>query len=291
MSDEVTLESLQADVSRLRQELVDARVERAAKHLEWMRTWMSVYTPTVTLVFIIFTVLGYRGLSDIETNRKKVEGIAGQVEIDAAKAETVVKDVSDTIHSSQQAVGQFKQQVQENQDLLTGLQSSQAALRSDYEGLRATSSQIEAKQRELFKNQELTSSSLSSSISFTSGLGNIVSQELNVPLIRSVTFSTQTMTIEGFGFGSSGRIFVSDQDSGPLFGDLSAESGAVEIPSGSVSSWNTNQVVCSSSGIKIPQGVLSSLRVQLITQSGEKTNVYTFFPPLLPPTISGVVSQ
>jgi hypothetical protein len=28
--------------------------------------------------------------------------------------------------------------------------------------------------------------------------------------------------------------------------------------------------------------------VQLITQSGEKTNVYNFFPQLLPPTISGV---
>ena len=57
MSEEITLESLQADVGKLRQELaegrrelVDARVERAAKHLEWMRNWMAIDTPTVTLV-------------------------------------------------------------------------------------------------------------------------------------------------------------------------------------------------------------------------------------------------
>jgi len=255
-----------------------------AKHLEWMRNWLGVYTPTVTLVFIMFAVLGYRSLSDIEINRKKVESIAGQVELDAGKAEKLVKNVGDTLYSSQQAVQQFQTQVQ-------GLQASQTALKSDYDGLRATSTQIE--QRELSKSQELTSSSLSSSISFTSGLGHIVSNALNVPLIQSVSVAGETMSIEGFGFGSSsGRVLIKKNvNAGVLMlGDLAAESGAVEIPSGSISSWSTNKIVCSSSEIRMPDTLGSMSQVQVTTNSGSKSNVYSVYPQLLP-SVRGIASQ
>jgi len=159
MADDISrpeFESLRADVIRLRQELVDARVERAAKHLEWMRNWMSIYTPTVTLAFIIFAALGYKGLSDIDANRIKVEAAAKQATVTATQAkatagqaETLVKDVNSKFESASQGEKQFQNQVQENKSILSGFQSSLSELQARDKELKVSGVELQNQMRDL----------------------------------------------------------------------------------------------------------------------------------------------
>jgi cell division septal protein FtsQ len=76
----VTPENLQEAISRLRNEFVEDRVERAARMMESLRNFMMVYTAFLTLVLAVFAVLGIKSWSDIDNNRIKVEAATTQAE-------------------------------------------------------------------------------------------------------------------------------------------------------------------------------------------------------------------
>jgi hypothetical protein len=97
---------------------------------------MAVYTPTLTLVILIFGVLGYRGLSDIQSNREKFEATA-------ARAETLLQNVAGKFESVKKEEAGFQglivdneKVVRQNKKVLGGFQSSLDELARKHDELR-----------------------------------------------------------------------------------------------------------------------------------------------------------
>jgi hypothetical protein len=298
------LEGLRDEISRLRREILDARVERSARHLELMRNWMAVYTPTVTLVILIFGVLGYRGLSDIQSNREKFDATA-------TRAETLLQDVGGKFESVKKEevnfeglVAENEKVVQQNRKVLSGFQSSLDELDRKHVELRNTEVQIKGELQtlsrdvqKLSKDVKTTSSSLSaslsSSVAFTSGIGDVLSASLKIPIITSLTGPTADLSMQGLGFGSSrGKVLVNVTKTGAfdsqLMSTLTTGPDSVELPQAAITNWSDTLISCP--GLK--QFVTetfhedfdtrqSAILIQVIDESGAKSNVYTLFarPP------------
>jgi hypothetical protein len=267
------LEGLREEVNKLRKEIVDARIERAARHLELMRNWLGIYTPIVSLAFLIFALLGFRGLSDIQNNREKVETTSKQ-------AASLLRDVSISFESLNKKNEDFnklvednKQIVERNKTILVGFRSSLNQLERKHGELRTTEVQIENSLRDLSSEVKTTSSSVSSSVNLTRGIGSLVSTSLNVPLITSV-FSDLAgrVTIGGFGFGSlPGQLFV-NPNTGILTVDLQNTGGSVEVP-GAIVTWADNVIVCRETQTqKMPVPTSPGFLLQVVSNSGAQSN-------------------
>jgi hypothetical protein len=74
------LETLRSEFGQLKTDMQNERVQRAEQYMGNMRNWMAIYTPTVSLVFLLFAYLGFRGYSDIKTNRDRVDAEATKVQ-------------------------------------------------------------------------------------------------------------------------------------------------------------------------------------------------------------------
>jgi hypothetical protein len=226
------LASLREEVSKLRKDIQDDRVERYARNLELMRVWMMVYTPIVSMMFLLFAFLGWRGLADIQTNKEKFEATAGK----AAKLLDDVTAKFDAIKKEDEGFrGQIAENatiVQQNRTVLVGFKSdlnelerkhgelkvTEARLTSDLKGV---SGQVQDLNSKLTATSNSFNASLSSSLSLTTGIGDVVSTSLNVPIITSVAVSFDgSMSIQGQGFGSSGKVVMSTMQ--PLSGVFSS---------------------------------------------------------------------
>jgi hypothetical protein len=262
------LESLRDEIGKLRKEMVDFRVERAAKHLEQMRNWMGVYTPIVSLVFLAFAALGFRGLSDIQSNREKFEATSGQ----AAK---LLADVTAKFESIKKEEEGFREQIADNATVVQQNKTVLVGFKSDLNGLERKQGELRATEAQLTTNltglsgqvQDLSSNlaaasrsfsaSLSSSLSFTTGIGDVLSTSLNVPIITSVVVSADGgLSIQGLGFGSGGKVLIGTMRplSGvlkssqlpPISGQISPVwmpgSPSVELPG--TLTWSDTSIVC-----------------------------------------------
>jgi len=161
-------------------------------------------------------VLGYRGLSDIQNNEERIEATAKQASDTAQQAQKLVAEANLKLQSTSAAETKFQQQVQVNEDMLSGLRAEQtrlaneqASLTLQYAELKKTSDIIGRKQTELAKNQEINASSLSNSLSLSSKIGGIISGTSNTPFITSIVVGKDSTSIKGFGFGpEAGRVFM-----------------------------------------------------------------------------------
>jgi hypothetical protein len=286
------LQSLQDQMDTLRGQLVEDRVDRATRNMESMRNWMMVYTPLVSLALLIFAVLGIRGLSDIQANREKFETIAGQAGTLLTNTnnrfEAMNKDFNNKFNAMNKEQEAFEKQVKENQQIvgqnkrvLGGFQSSLDELEKRHVELRATETKMEGDLSNLSREVKTTSSSLSSSIALTSDIGALVSGSLNVPLITSVytAISMNQKIISGFGFGSSGRIFIKGWIGGVSLQDtldLTNQPNPAEVPLGAISTWSDKAIICSESEIeKLTGGKAAPILVQVVTSTGTKSNVFS----------------
>jgi hypothetical protein len=286
------LECLREEVNKLRKEIVDARIERAAKHLELMRNWLGIYTPIVSLAFLIFALLGFRGLSDIQNNREKVETTSKQ-------AASLLRDVSTSFESLTKKNEDFdrlvednKQIVEHNKTVLMGFRSSLNELERKHGELRTTEVQIQNNLRDLSSEVKTTSNSVSSSVNLTRGIGSLVSNSLNVPVITSV-FSDLAgrLTIGGFGFGSSpGQVFL-NPNVGILTADLQDTGGSGEVPR-AIITWADDVIVCRETQTqKMPFPTSPGFLLQVISSSGAKSNVYSAPPAPSAPSFLTVTPQ
>jgi hypothetical protein len=236
------LDSLRDEVGKLRKEIQDDRVERYARNLELMRVWMMVYTPLVSLAFLAFAALGWRGLSDIQNNREKFEATSGQAakllgDV-TAKFESIKKeDEGFREHFSQQNEDNAKI-VQQNRAVLGGFKSDLNELERKHGELKATEAHLAndltgllGKVQDLTTTSKSLSTSLSSSLSLTTGIGDLLSTSLNLPIITSATvLSDGTLSIQGQGFGSGGKVLMNTQPLSTVAGSTSL-SGQVSLPS------------------------------------------------------------
>ena len=241
--------------------------------------------------------LGYKGLSDVDANRIKVEAAAKQAiltatqaKATAGQAETLVKDVNSKFESASQGEKQFQNQVQENKNILSGFQSSLSELQAKDKELKASGVELQNQMRDLSIEVKKAAGSLSSSVSLSTGLGGIVSTTLNVPVVTALSTSTDSKTsISGYGFGSiAGRIFVKLSNGGVLDTmDLAGQLDSLEIPSVSILSWADNTVILPYASIeRVVKGKTGSLLIQIVTNSGSKSNVYSV--PTQPQAPSGL---
>jgi hypothetical protein len=235
------------------------------------------YTAILTLFLGFFVFLGYKSWSDVNANRTRVEAAATQAETAAGQAKKVVADASGTLESTKQGEEEFKKQVQENKNVLVGFRSSLNELETKHTALKASQDEVEHKVRVLTTNVANTSNSL-----------GVFSSSLNVPLITSVytpVLENQKL-ISGFGFGSSGRLFIRVTNDNPSITgsfDLKNQSGAVEVPITAISSWSDKVIVCRESEIeKLTGGKMTPLQMQ-VEIGDQKSNVFsTGIPPLAP---------
>jgi hypothetical protein len=298
------VDALRNEVSKLRQEMVDARMDRAARSLELTRNWMMVYTPTVTLLFLLFALLGYRGLADIQASRDKMEAISGQAsklltEVNLRFDETN-RDLSTKVAAISNDQQTFHKMVEENEaivsgnrNVLRGFHASLSELEQKQGELKVTENHLAAELRGLSQKLTDTSQSLSSSISLTSGLSGVLSSSLNIPLITSSFISKpqDQRLISGFGFGAPGQLFLkADTSPAEISGvvpnlDLVGRADTVEVPSSAILKWSDNEILCRESDLEKMSGAKQvALELQVVTQSGVKSNVYRAGPALAPPS-------
>lgn len=279
------IDGLRKEIASLRKEIMDARIERAARHLELMRNWMSVYTPSVTLVLVIFGVLGWKSFSDVQSNREKVEATAGQ-------AATLLSNVTNRFELMKKEQDDFEklvkdneQVVEQNRTVLQGYRSSVAELEKKQGDIRKDQDELKKDLLTLSAEQRKTANSVTSSVSLSSGIGGIVSNILAVPVITSVVdVGNSSDLIGGFGFGSSqGRVFLKmHHGEGLIDLDLVSQAGTVggsiEVPKEAFSTWGDNKIIFREPEIdKLSHwitGHRNDLLVQLVTSSGAKSNVY-----------------
>jgi hypothetical protein len=290
------MEGLRDEIGKLRKEMADFRIERAAKHLEHMRNWMGIYTPTVTGVFLLFALLGFRGLSDIQNNKEKFEATSGQ----AAK---LLADVTVKFESIKKEDEGFRGQiaanekvVQQNKTVLVGFKSDLSELERKHGELKTTEAQLTADLTGLRgKVQELTATS-KSSLALTTGIGDILSTSLNVPIITSLFVSLDGgLTIQGIGFGSGGKVLMSYPP--PLSGLVSLSSlagSSVEFPD--PMTWSDTSIVCGNLR-KVFTDTFhedfykrkSAIGIQVEVNSGvvgpKYSNVYSILPAPAPPSL------
>jgi hypothetical protein len=300
------LQSLRDEVNKLRKEIVDAKVERAAKQMEQMRNWMSFYTPTVTAVFLIFAALGWRGLSDVEAGKARMEAKAVEVEKAAGNIDSTIEGFKAKERDFTTLVNENQNVVSKNKALFSGFQASLDKLEKKENALRDTANKVEGQLSTLSSKVTSTSDLLSTSASLTSGIGSLVSTSLNVPVIlEGPTFQiggAESITGSGFGF-EAGKLWVrivpltrnSTTLPSPPPTDLSADSDALEFPPDGVTSWVdfaitfkvdlVNSLVARTNRTNVGYG----MDFQIQTHAGTKSNVYRVVPPSSPSSLSGSV--
>lgn len=290
------LGSLRGEVEKIRNEIFDERVERAAKHVEMMRNWLGVYTLIVSTVLVGFGVLGWRGLSDIDSNKAKVEAASSKVgeavkgaETSASRTSALLSQTEVSFQSLSAGEKKFKAAVEENdrvvrqnRTILSGFKGSLAELEAKHKDLATRQNDLKA-QEDKFRQDlvslttalQETSSSVSSSLVVTNGLGGLVSTSLNVPVITSVFSSVPmgTSTVGGYGFGPSpGRVLYKLAPNSTFGnGDLATSLDAKEVPTEMIQ-WSENTIICRETLIKnLPSSNSSeSLLIQVVSVSGTK---------------------
>ena len=93
------------------------------------------------------------------------------------------------------------------------------------------------------------------------------------------TISMNQKIISGFGFGSSGRIFIKGWIGGVSLQDtldLTNQPNPAEVPLGAISTWSDKAIICSESEIeKLTGGKAAPILVQVVTSTGTKSNVFS----------------
>jgi flagellar motor protein MotB len=211
------LEGLRDEIGKLRKEMADFRIERAAKHLEHMRNWMGFYTPTVTAVFLFFALLGYRGLTDIQNNKEKFDATSSQAAKLLAEVTAKFESIKKEDEDFRGQIADNARVVQQNKTVLAGFKSDLNELQMKNGELKATETRmtndlnlVSGKIQELTATSRSFSTSLSSSVALTTGIGDFLSSSLNVPIITSAVESVDgVLTIQGQGFGPGGKVSMS----------------------------------------------------------------------------------
>jgi hypothetical protein len=182
----------ESSLAGLREEIAQARLQRAERYADYMRNWLALLTFTVTIAFVIFGILGYTHYSDIESFRKQIEKTSAGVTEDAAK-------VSNGANTVQNVLGNLEPRVGSLETKIGGLESRYQ--QSDEKLTRAVNRTSVV--------TEQTRSDLLASVS-SGALG------LNFPTISHVTLgeAPAECSIEGTNFGDSpGRVYFEIQSS------------------------------------------------------------------------------
>src|SRR5580692_4048825 len=102
-------------------ELQDQRVIRAEKFADYMRTWLTILTPTITGAFIIAGLIGYRSISDLEGFKKQM-----QQNVDAVAARK--QEVDAEVQKAEQELRALREHVQTLQENLSNLETRFATI-------------------------------------------------------------------------------------------------------------------------------------------------------------------
>jgi hypothetical protein len=305
-------QALREEVRKLRREIVDAKVERAAKHLELMRNWMMVYTAILTLVISGFALSGYLGLKDIEANRKNVEATANHASEVLQNLQTKVKQQEADFNG---VAAENAEIVQRNKNVLSGFQFSLNDLEGRHRELKTAELQVEGRfhglsdeMQKLQSDVRNTSSSLQTSMSSLSSevqssstsFGNVLSTSLNIPtMITSMGLSAaaeEKTVIRGRGFGASpGQVLVGVMNSsmmppGSSLNLPTPQLPELELPKDAITEWSDTSIVCPG----LPKFFNKTFNgdfydrkrqvlIQVVSSSGTRSNVYSLVPAVPAP--------
>lgn len=160
----------------------------------------------------------------------------------------------------------------------------------------------------LSKEMKNTSKSLRDSVALTSGIGDVVSSSLNIPIItsfgditsRGAPYAPIVVSIEGVGFGSkAGKLLVveftgaSADLRSPVI-DLTLNSDSVEVPGQQLSwsdaaiSWNGADVFMMGKFKDAFNNQPHNILFQVISASGSKSNVFAL--PQAPSSLRAIVN-
>ena len=97
--------------------MLNERVIRAEHHLGYMRNFLSVYTPTVTLIFLLFAWLGYRSYSDVTVESAKVQKTAQDFY-------TTVNEANQRLEAFSKKEKHFEEVSSKNDNVVSGVEAS-----------------------------------------------------------------------------------------------------------------------------------------------------------------------
>ncbi|MGC2182350.1 MAG: hypothetical protein WA637_03625 [Terriglobales bacterium] len=194
---------VQTAIDTLRQEFQNDRVDRSTRTMERMRNWMMFYTAFLTLFLTFFSLfltgigyLGYRGWTDIEANRKKVE----QVSTESGKLLGEAQRNVDAIKGDDLEV---KRLLEKDTKVLKDVGSAIDSFSGKVANLRSQTQELQGKQRQLTSEVEKSSA-------ITSKFGSLIANRLSNPIITKAAMSGNTITIIGNNFGSAKRALASE---------------------------------------------------------------------------------
>jgi hypothetical protein len=93
---------------------------------------MSIYTPTVSLVFLVFAILGFRGLSDIRNNQREMETTSRQAKTLLSEVNTRVDALKKKEEDVERVVEANKRVAEQNKNVIGDV----ARLRSEITTLK-----------------------------------------------------------------------------------------------------------------------------------------------------------
>jgi hypothetical protein len=116
------LEKLRSEFAQVRSDMLSERANRAEHHLGYMRTFLSIYTPTVTLIFLVFALLGYKSYTDVDAESAKVQKTAQEFYI-------TVDGANQKIDAFSTKEKHFEDVSRENDTVVTGVKDSVAEVK------------------------------------------------------------------------------------------------------------------------------------------------------------------
>jgi hypothetical protein len=110
-------------VDKVLSEVRNERIIRAEKFAGYMRTWLTILTPTITVAFIIAGMIGYRSFSDLESLKKQM-----QQSVDAVAARK--QEVDDEVQKAEQQLTNLRGRQQTLDQNLSSLESRYANVKT-----------------------------------------------------------------------------------------------------------------------------------------------------------------
>jgi hypothetical protein len=187
--------SVREEIAKIRNEIQQAKLDRAEKHATYMRNWLAILTVTVTVTFVGFGILGYTRYSDIQTYRTQMATEAKEVSDEASSVSVNAKKVTETAGAVNEVMGGLKDKVEDLRSRMKDIEARYQKAEAQFTGAINRTNAI-AQQTRFDVQTSLSSSAL--------GLG--------FPAISSVTLAGRSgrSMIEGFNFGEKqGSVYFS----------------------------------------------------------------------------------
>src|SRR5437879_8399661 len=121
----------------LKEEMLEARAERAASRMELMRTWLQIYTAGITVLLAFFAILGFRGYSDIQTNRERVQKQAEIAASETSEASTIVAGSKTALEDVNHRLDALKSREKVVDDLIERNRSAVKTIEDSVKSLQA----------------------------------------------------------------------------------------------------------------------------------------------------------